>query len=158
MPVLLETPPGPQRTQQVGERKRDYHRRHVEDDEGIAAVAGELKNFVEPPGSIRRARLRVFLLGGEVNRGFGFALTIGIVTGAAWANYAWGTYWSWDPKETWSLITWLIYAIYLHIRFLAGWKGRRAAIFAILGFLCVLFTYLGVNLVLSGLHSYGGMN
>ncbi len=83
-------------------------------------------------------------------------LTIGIVTGAFWANVAWGTYWSWDPKETWSLIVWLIYAAYLHARITRGWSGRRAAILSIVGFAATLFCYLGVNLVLSGLHSYGG--
>ncbi len=83
-------------------------------------------------------------------------LTIGIVTGAAWANYAWGTYWSWDPKETWSLITWFIYAAFLHARITRGWHGVKAAVLSIIGFLAVIFTYLGVNLLLSGLHSYGG--
>ncbi|MCK9419191.1 MAG: cytochrome c biogenesis protein CcsA [Nitrospirae bacterium] len=85
-------------------------------------------------------------------------LTAGILTGAVWANSAWGTYWSWDPKETWSLITWFVYAIYLHARYVRGWKGTQMAVIACLGFLSVIFTYLGVNLVLSGLHSYGGMN
>jgi cytochrome c-type biogenesis protein CcsB len=85
-------------------------------------------------------------------------LTGGILTGAVWANSAWGTYWSWDPKETWSLITWFVYAIYLHARYVRGWKGTQMAVIACLGFLSVIFTYLGVNLVLSGLHSYGGMN
>ncbi|MBW1646267.1 MAG: c-type cytochrome biogenesis protein CcsB [Deltaproteobacteria bacterium] len=75
-------------------------------------------------------------------------LSIGIITGAAWANYAWGTYWSWDPKETWSLITWFIYAAFLQ-------RGVKAAMLSIFGFVAVLFTYLGVNLLLSGLHSYG---
>ncbi|MDO9585650.1 MAG: c-type cytochrome biogenesis protein CcsB, partial [Syntrophales bacterium] len=83
-------------------------------------------------------------------------LTIGIVTGAFWANVAWGTYWSWDPKETWSLIVWLIYAAYLHARITRGWRGTRAAALSIVGFLATIFCYLGVNLVLSGLHSYGG--
>ncbi|MGV8058473.1 MAG: c-type cytochrome biogenesis protein CcsB [Smithellaceae bacterium] len=80
-------------------------------------------------------------------------LTLGIVTGSVWAHYAWGSYWSWDPKETWSLITWLIYAVMLHTRLVRGWRGRRMAIMAIIGFACVLFTYLGVNL-LPSLHSY----
>jgi cytochrome c-type biogenesis protein CcsB len=84
--------------------------------------------------------------------GFVF-LTIGIMTGSIWAHYAWGSYWSWDPKETWSLITWLIYAILLHSRYVRGWQGKRMAILAIIGFACVLFTYLGVN-YLPGLHSY----
>ncbi|HEY5673832.1 MAG TPA: c-type cytochrome biogenesis protein CcsB [Malonomonas sp.] len=83
-------------------------------------------------------------------------LTLGIITGAAWANYAWGTYWSWDPKETWSLIVWFLYAAFIHARFTRGWIGRRAAWLSILGFAATIFCYLGVNLVLSGLHSYGG--
>jgi cytochrome c-type biogenesis protein CcsB len=83
-------------------------------------------------------------------------LSLGIITGAAWANYAWGTYWSWDPKETWSLIVWFIYAAFLHARFTRGWVGRKAAWLSIIGFAATLFCYLGVNLVLSGLHSYGG--
>jgi len=83
-------------------------------------------------------------------------LTIGIITGAAWANYAWGTYWSWDPKETWSLIVWFIYAAFLHARITRGWVGRRAAILSVVGFAATIFCYLGVNLFLSGLHSYGG--
>jgi cytochrome c-type biogenesis protein CcsB len=84
-------------------------------------------------------------------------LTLGIITGAAWANYAWGTYWSWDPKETWSLIVWFIYAAFLHARFTKGWVGRRAAWLSIIGFAATIFCYLGVNLFLSGLHSYGGL-
>lgn len=87
---------------------------------------------------------------------FGFLfLTLGILTGAVWANSAWGTYWSWDPKETWSLITWFVYAVFLHCRFMRGWRGRLAAWISIIGFLSVLFTYYGVNFLLSGLHSYG---
>lgn len=87
--------------------------------------------------------------------GFAFPLlTLCIITGAIWANYAWGTYWSWDPKETWSLITWIIYAGYLHARLMYGWKGKRAAWMAIFGFAAVLFTFFGVNYLLAGLHSY----
>ncbi len=86
---------------------------------------------------------------------FGFPLlTLGIITGAVWAEYAWGRYWGWDPKETWSLITWFLYAALLHQRLTVGWRGRKAAIMAIVGFLAVLFTFLGVNLILPGLHSY----
>ncbi len=86
---------------------------------------------------------------------FGFLfITVGITSGAVWANSAWGTYWSWDPKETWSLITWFIYAVYLHCRFMRGWRGRRAAWISVIGFASVIFTYLGVNFLLSGLHSY----
>lgn len=81
-------------------------------------------------------------------------LSLGIVTGAAWANYAWGGYWSWDPKETWSLITWFVYAAFLHARLTRDWRGRKAAILSIVGFCAVLFTYFGVNYVISGLHSY----
>jgi len=81
-------------------------------------------------------------------------LTLCMITGAIWAKKAWGTYWNWDPKETWSLITWLIYSIFLHLRTNKGWKGKKAAIFAVIGFICVVFTYIGVNTLLSGLHSY----
>lgn len=81
-------------------------------------------------------------------------LTIGIILGAVWANEAWGTYWSWDPKETWSLITWFVYAIAIHLRRLHKWTGRRFAWLAVAGFACVLFTYFGVNYLLAGLHSY----
>ena len=79
----------------------------------------------------------------------------GLIFGAVWAEQAWGVYWSWDPKETWSLITWFIYAFYLHGRMIRGWRGRKVAIVAVVGFMAVIFTYLGVNLLLSGLHSYG---
>ncbi len=82
-------------------------------------------------------------------------LSMGIITGAVWAHSAWGTYWSWDPKETWSLITWLVYATLLHARFVRGWDGRRIAVLSIVGFVCVMFTYFGVNFLLKGLHSYG---
>ncbi|OGR21601.1 MAG: c-type cytochrome biogenesis protein CcsB [Desulfobacula sp. RIFOXYA12_FULL_46_16] len=86
---------------------------------------------------------------------FGFLfLTIGIITGAVWANSAWGTYWSWDPKETWSLITWFVYAIFMHLRMMKGWSGKNLAWISIIGFIAVLFTYFGVNYLLSGLHSY----
>jgi len=86
---------------------------------------------------------------------FGFLfLSVGIITGAVWANSAWGRYWGWDPKETWSLITWFVYATLLHARMMRGWSGRRIAFLSILGFMAVMFTYFGVNL-LPGLHSYG---
>ena len=81
-------------------------------------------------------------------------LTVTIILGAFWAKQAWGSYWSWDPKETWSLVTWIIYAIYLHLRITRKWQGKAAAIFAVFGFLCVIFTYIGVNTFLPGLHSY----
>ncbi|MBI3990705.1 MAG: cytochrome c biogenesis protein CcsA, partial [Candidatus Omnitrophica bacterium] len=86
---------------------------------------------------------------------FGFPLlAFGIIAGAVWANKAWGTYWSWDPKETWSLITWFIYAIYLHFRFMRGWRGAKSIWLGLIGFLAVVFTFIGVNYILSGVHSY----
>ncbi|MDJ0579944.1 c-type cytochrome biogenesis protein CcsB [Crocosphaera sp.] len=88
--------------------------------------------------------------------GLGFPLlTIGIIAGAVWANEAWGSYWSWDPKETWALITWLVFAAYLHARITKGWQGRKPAILAASGFVVVWVCYLGVNLLGKGLHSYG---
>ena len=81
-------------------------------------------------------------------------LTLTILTGALWAEKAWGSYWNWDPKETWSLVTWIIYAVYLHLRLRRGWKGKAAAVFAVIGFVCVIFTYIGVNTFLPGVHSY----
>jgi cytochrome c-type biogenesis protein CcsB len=88
--------------------------------------------------------------------GLGFPLlTIGIIAGAVWANEAWGSYWSWDPKETWALITWLVFAAYLHARITKGWQGRKPAILAATGFVVVWVCYLGVNLLGKGLHSYG---
>ncbi len=85
----------------------------------------------------------------------GFLLfTVGIITGAIWANYAWGTYWSWDPKETWSLITWIVYAILLHTRYTGKFVGQKMAYVSIMGFIAVVFTYWGVNYLLAGLHSY----
>ena len=85
---------------------------------------------------------------------FGFLfITLGLITGAVWAEQAWGRYWGWDPKETWSLITWFVYATLLHARLMRGWEGKRLAYLSILGFAAVLFTYFGVNL-LPGLHSY----
>jgi cytochrome c-type biogenesis protein CcsB len=80
-------------------------------------------------------------------------LSLGIITGSVWAYSAWGSYWSWDPKETWSLITWLIYAAVIHSRLVRGWQGKRMVLLCIIGFACVLFTYFGVN-YLAGLHSY----
>src|SRR5450755_1041580 len=81
-------------------------------------------------------------------------LTLMIAAGAYWANRTWGSYWSWDPKETWAAITWLVYAGYLHMRITRGWRGRRAAYFAILGFAVVMFTFFGVTYLLPGLHAY----
>ena len=89
-----------------------------------------------------------------IGLGFPF-LTIGIISGAVWANEAWGAYWSWDPKETWALITWLVFAVYLHSRLLKGWQGEKAAIVASGGFFVIWICYLGVNFLGKGLHSYG---
>jgi len=88
----------------------------------------------------------------SITIGFIF-LTIGIISGAVWAKYAWGRCWSWDPKETWAFITWLIYALYFHLRTI-GWRKKKSAWIAIIGFLAVIFTYLGVTFLLPGLHSY----
>ncbi len=88
--------------------------------------------------------------------GFGFPLlTTGIIAGAVWANEAWGAYWSWDPKETWALITWFVFAAYLHARITKSWQGKRPAILASIGFIVVWICYLGVNFLGKGLHSYG---
>lgn len=86
---------------------------------------------------------------------FGYLmLTLVIVTGMIWAKAAWSRYWGWDPKETWSLITWIIYSTYLHLRFNRGWRGKTAAWFAVIGFICVIFTFVGVNVLIPGIHSY----
>ncbi len=119
-----------------------------EDSAGNAPVGGLLSLF--PPSRVLDdLNYRAIMLGFPL-------LTLGIITGAAWANYAWGSYWSWDPKETWSLIVWFIYAAFLHARITRGWVGKRAALLSIVGFAATIFCYLGVNLFLSGLHSYGG--
>jgi cytochrome c-type biogenesis protein CcsB len=112
----------------------------------------EHKNASHSIGSSPALKMMDILLYQSVSLGFIF-LAMGIMTGSVWAHYAWGSYWSWDPKEIWSLITWLIYAIMLHARFVRGWRGKRMAILAIVGFASVLFTYLGVNL-LTSLHNY----
>lgn len=110
--------------------------------------AGGLMSLFPPTRILDDLNYRAIMIGFPL-------LTLGIITGAAWANYAWGTYWSWDPKETWSLIVWFIYAAFLHARFTRGWVGKRAAWLSIIGFAATIFCYLGVNLFLSGLHSYG---
>ena len=93
----------------------------------------------------------------SISIGFPVFTLGGLIFGAIWADQAWGTYWGWDAKETWSLITWLVYAFFLHSRLMRGWKGKKVAVVAVVGFIVVIFTYIGVNLLLSGLHSYGGM-
>jgi cytochrome c-type biogenesis protein CcsB len=89
---------------------------------------------------------------------FGFPVwTFGVMAGAIWADHAWGRYWGWDPKETWSFITWVVYAMFLHARATAGWRGRRAAWIQLAGFACLMFNVIGINLWVTGLHSYAGM-
>jgi len=117
--------------------------------EAAPAGGGNLVGFFPPVKVLDDLNYRAIMVGFPL-------LTLGIVTGAAWANYAWGTYWSWDPKETWSLIVWFVYAAFLHARVTRGWVGRRAAWLSVIGFAATIFCYLGVNLFLSGLHSYGG--
>ena len=92
-----------------------------------------------------------------IGLGFPF-LTIGIISGGIWANEAWGSYWSWDPKETWALITWLVFAAYLHARITKGWEGKKTAILGGLGFFVIWICYLGVNFLGKGLHSYGWLS
>jgi len=86
---------------------------------------------------------------------FGFPLlTLGIITGSIWAEYAWGTYWNWEPKQTWSLIVWLFYAAVLHARVAVGWRGKKAAYMSIIGFVGVVFTFVGVNMLMQGRHTF----
>jgi cytochrome c-type biogenesis protein CcsB len=89
-----------------------------------------------------------------IGLGFPF-LTLGIISGAVWANEAWGSYWSWDPKETWAFITWLVFATYLHSRIVKGWQGKKAATVGSFGFFVIWVCYLGVNFLAKGLHTYG---
>jgi cytochrome c-type biogenesis protein CcsB len=84
--------------------------------------------------------------------------TFGVMAGAIWADHAWGRYWGWDPKETWSFITWVVYAGFLHARATAGWRGRRAAYIQLAGFACLMFNLIGINLWVTGLHSYAGLS
>ena len=92
-----------------------------------------------------------------IGLGFPF-LTVGIISGGVWANEAWGSYWSWDPKETWALVTWLVFAAYLHARITKGWEGKKTAILGSLGFFVIWICYLGVNFLGKGLHSYGWLS
>ncbi|SEM36948.1 cytochrome c-type biogenesis protein CcsB [Syntrophus gentianae] len=111
--------------------------------------AGKSEGFLKRLPSLATLDLMIYQ---SIALGFVF-LTIGIMTGSIWAHYAWGSYWSWDPKETWSLVTWIIYAVTLHVQYIRGWRGKRMAFMTVIGFASVLFTYLGVN-YLPGLHSY----
>ncbi len=108
---------------------------------------GQLVTLLPPPAFFDELAYRTISIGFLL-------LTLGIITGAVWADTAWGRYWGWDPKETWSLITWMLYGAYLHARLVRGWRGTAIAVISIAGFIAVIFTYLGVNYLLSGLHSY----
>ena len=130
---------------------------------GIASVLYLLKKRAEDRGEVRGyltwlpSARRIDVLCYRFHA-FAFPLwTFTVAAGAIWAEYAWGRYWGWDPKETWALVTWIIYACYLHARSTAGWRGKRAAVLAILGLASFWFNFVGINLLVSGLHSYAGV-
>lgn len=124
----------------------------------ITSIMYLVADFKEKKGKVKESALSAEKLDSINYRcvavGFPLFTLGGLIFGMIWAYYAWGRYWSWDPKEVWSLITWFVFALYLHTRIVMGWKGRRSAFIAILGFLAALFTYFGVNYILAGLHSY----
>jgi cytochrome c-type biogenesis protein CcsB len=114
---------------------------------------GQVKGYLARLPSARRIDLITYRF-----HAFAFPLwTFTVAAGAIWAEYAWGRYWGWDPKETWALVTWVIYACYLHARSTAGWRGSKAAVIAIVGLASFWFNFIGVNLLVSGLHSYAGV-
>jgi cytochrome c-type biogenesis protein CcsB len=114
---------------------------------------GDVRGYLERLPSSRKIDLIAYRF-----LAFAFPLwTFTVVAGAIWAEYAWGRYWGWDPKETWALVTWVIYAGYLHARSTAGWRGTRAAVIAIIGVASFWFNFVGINLLVSGLHSYAGI-
>ena len=114
---------------------------------------GEVRGYLGRLPTTRRIDLLAYRF-----HAFAFPLwTFTVAAGAIWAEYAWGRYWGWDPKETWALVTWVIYACYLHARSTAGWRGRRAAVIAIIGLASFWFNFIGINLLVSGLHSYAGI-
>jgi cytochrome c-type biogenesis protein CcsB len=126
----------------------DRHARRVA--AGLPAGADGILRRLPGPEVLDRLAYRTVV--------FGFPIwTFGVIAGAIWADRAWGSYWSWDPTETWAFITWIVYACFLHARATAGWRGRRAAFVQLLGFACLLFNVLVVSLVLPGLHSYAGL-
>ncbi|MFW0883907.1 c-type cytochrome biogenesis protein CcsB [Candidatus Acidulodesulfobacterium sp. H_13] len=112
-----------------------------------AKKQGRFFSLLPPSAVIEETIYRVVVFGL-------FFLTVGVVIGAAWADSAWGGFWSWDPKETWSLITWLTYVLFIHAKITKGWGGKKMAWIAIIGFAIVIFCYLGVDLIIPGLHSY----
>ncbi len=130
---------------------------------GIASILYLLRSRAEERGQVRGYLARVpaaEVLDRVSYRTLAFAFplwTFTIAAGAIWAQYAWGRFWGWDPKETMSLVTWIVYAVYLHARATAGWKGRRAAIVAVIGLASFWFNFVGINLLVSGLHSYAGI-
>ncbi len=117
---------------------------------GQPTWSGGILRFLPRPAVLDRLSYRSVL--------FGFPVwTFGVIAGAIWADHAWGRYWGWDPKETWSFITWVVYAMFLHARATAGWRGRRAGYIHLIGFGCLMFNLIGVNLWITGLHSYAGL-
>jgi cytochrome c-type biogenesis protein CcsB len=117
---------------------------------GLSSGIGGIIRYLPGSAILDRLSYRAIL--------FAFPVwTFGIMAGAIWADQAWGRYWGWDPKETWSFITWVVYAGFLHARATAGWRGRRAAVIQLVGFTCLLFNLVGVNLWITGLHSYAGL-
>jgi cytochrome c-type biogenesis protein CcsB len=126
----------------------DRHERRVAagQESGLAGIMAQLPGAAKLDQLAYRAILFAFP-----------AWTFAVIAGAIWADHAWGRYWGWDPKETWSFITWLVYAAFLHARATAGWRGRRAAVIQLVGFACLMFNLVGVNLWISGLHSYANM-
>ena len=118
---------------------------------GLPSAVGGIMMHLPRPVVLDRLSYRSIL--------FAFPVwTFGIMAGAIWADSAWGRYWGWDPKETWSFITWVVYAGFLHARATAGWRGRRAAYIHLIGFGCLIFNLIGVNLWITGLHSYAGLS
>mgnify|MGYP001171013704 CR=1 FL=1 len=127
------------------ESEENYSNLLLEESTGIAVAKDNRLNLLESVDNLSYRTIS-----------FGFPLlTIGIIAGAVWANEAWGSYWSWDPKETWALITWLVFASYLHARLTRSWQGRKPALIASVGFIVVWICYLGVNFLGKGLHTYG---
>jgi cytochrome c-type biogenesis protein CcsB len=130
---------------------------------GLMSILYLIKKRAEERGTVRGYLRRVpdsrkiDLIAYRFNA-FAFPLwTFTVVAGAIWAEYAWGRYWGWDPKETWALVTWVIYACYLHARSTAGWRGTKAAVISIIGLASFWFNFVGINLLVSGLHSYAGI-
>jgi cytochrome c-type biogenesis protein CcsB len=127
------------------ESEEDYSNLLLEENTAVVVAKDNRLNLLESVDNLSYRTIS-----------FGFPLlTIGIIAGAVWANEAWGSYWSWDPKETWALITWLVFASYLHARITKSWQGKRPAIIASVGFIVVWICYLGVNFLGKGLHTYG---